>query len=165
MSQPKINKSALDTGPGPNQIVSTDSSGNVDVDGIVQAHNGLLKTIRLTGTTTNATPTQIYVDGVALSRWLVPTATSMSVTVHVVARRTETAAEGAAYLYHGLVRRDTTAATVLVNLTSLNAIEDQPSWAVAFTADTTNGAVTVQVTGEAAKTISWAVIATMTIVE
>jgi hypothetical protein len=104
-------------------------------------------------TTTNATPTAItFTDGLVL-----PNDTTWMFEIDVVARRTDADGESAAYRLLGCIDRNANAAsTALVGSVGKTVIaEDNAAWDVAATADTTNGAITVTVTGEASKTILW----------
>jgi hypothetical protein len=69
------------------------------------------------------------------------------------------AANGAAWSFEGAIMRGANAAsTVLIDTPSINRVAASAgatTWAIALTADTTNGGLTVTVTGVAATTIRW----------
>ena len=75
----------------------------------------------------------------------------------IVAHSRETGStDCAAWEVKGLIRRGTTASdTVLVN-SATTVVSNTHGWAVALTADTTNGALKITVTGEAGAEIRWA---------
>jgi len=77
--------------------------------------------------------------------------------VYVVGRRTDGNDESAGYCYEVLIDRNTGVATTALvgSVRERFVAEDNAGWAVAITADTTRGALQVQVTGENAKDISW----------
>ncbi len=106
--------------------------------------------------TTNATPAELRLDG-SSERISIPQLTTWCVTGQVVARKTSGTAEGAGYTFTAVLRRDTTAAsTTLIGAATVTALgEDDATWGVAVTADTTNGALAITVTGAAAKDINW----------
>lgn len=63
-----------------------------------------------------------------------------------------------AWSFEGLIRRSTGAATTVIVQSSLNLVGQDAgasSWAVAISADTTNGGLAVTCTGQAATTIKW----------
>jgi hypothetical protein len=79
------------------------------------------------------------------------------------ARRTDATGGGAGYKFEGVIKKDATAASTALVGTPAKSIlgETNAAWDAAVSADTTNGSLKVQVTGEAAKTIRW--VATVTI--
>lgn len=107
------------------------------------------------GQTTNATPTEIFIDGVASDRLDIPDNTTVLLDIQVVARRTDAAAQSAAYAFHGFVRRDVGAASTVVSFNPVSVKEDVAGWDVVPSANTTSGSLVLTVTGEAAKTIEW----------
>lgn len=113
------------------------------------------------GQTTNATPTVISATGAggtgAAAQIILPNDSTFMFTATIVARRTNADNESAAYRLEGCIDRNTNAAsTALVGTVTKTVIaEDTAAWDVAITADTTNGGLTITVTGEASKTIKW----------
>ena len=73
------------------------------------------------------------------------------------ARRTDADNESAGYKFEGVIDRNTNAAsTALVGAVTKTVLaEDTVAWDCDVTADTTNGALSITVTGEAAKSIKW----------
>lgn len=189
MSQPKIRTTALDTGTGASKVVTTDVSGNVALGsgtisttgtlstGAITSSGGIVATTGLTahgsafattffsGQTTNATPLEIFIDGVNNSRFVLANNTSVSFTFRVVARGTTGAVgETASYLFHGFVKRVANAASTAVLVTQVDAHEDSAGVTAAVSADVTNGALILTVTGELTKTIEWrAFLETLTV--
>lgn len=110
--------------------------------------------------TTNATTTELTLDGGA------PTASNVIqladdstilVRVAVVARRTDADNESAGYRIEAVLDRNTGAGTTaLVAAIDKKVIaEDQGPWDCDVVANTTDGALRVNVTGQAGKTIRW----------
>tara|TARA_R110000787_G_scaffold57934_1_gene132061 strand:- start:1133 stop:1951 length:819 start_codon:yes stop_codon:yes gene_type:complete len=69
----------------------------------------------------------------------------------------ESAASGtecAAWKVEGLIRREGSASTTVLVNSATTVLNNAPSWGMALSADTTNGALQITVTG-AAKTIRW----------
>lgn len=109
--------------------------------------------------TTDATPTVATSDGSAAgttNQLILSNSSAFTFSVLVVGR--QQAAGGtasAAWEIKGLVRREANAAsTTLVN-SATTVISNAPGWAVAVSADTTNGGLAVTVTGAAATNIRW----------
>jgi len=73
-----------------------------------------------------------------------------------VGRRTDVDGESAGYRFAGVIDRQTNAAsTALVDGVSKDRIEDTAQWDADVSADTTNGSLKIEVTGQAAKNINW----------
>lgn len=106
--------------------------------------------------TTNATPSELFLDG-SSARMTIPNDTTWTFVSHITARRTDADDESAGYQLLGVIDRNANAAsTALVGTVTKTVIgEDTAAWDVAATADTANGALIITVTGEAAKTIRW----------
>jgi hypothetical protein len=108
--------------------------------------------------TTTATPTEIYLDGATATQRVVLTDNSTwTFKVDVTGRRTDAVGGSAGYTFTGVIKRDVGVATcALVGAVSKTIIaETNVAWDATVTADATNGALKVTVTGEAAKTIRW----------
>jgi hypothetical protein len=112
----------------------------------------------LRGITTNATITEIFLDGATATQRMVLTNNSLwTFSIYVAGRRTDATGGGAGYRVDGVIRRDTTAgSTTLIGAVTKSVLgETNAAWDVTVDADTTNGSLRVRVTGEAAKTIRW----------
>lgn len=108
--------------------------------------------------TSNGTQTEIYLDGAtATKRLVLSNDTTWMFDILITARRTDADNESAAYRLVGCIDRNANAAsTALVGSVTKTVIaEDTAAWDVDAQADTTNGALVIKVTGEAAKTIRW----------
>ncbi len=102
--------------------------------------------------TTNATPSQALIhvaESIAL-----PNNTTWAFKILVVARRTDADGENDAWEITGLIHRDANAASTTLDASQINQI-GATAWACSVSADTTNGALQIDVTGAAAKTIQW----------
>lgn len=109
--------------------------------------------------TTNATATVLTADANApgsTNQLIVPNNSAFAFSILIVGR--QQAAGGtasAAWKIEGLIRREANAAsTTLVN-SATTVLDNAPGWAVAVSADTTNGGLAVTVTGAAATNIRW----------
>lgn len=115
--------------------------------------------------TTNATATDLFLDGPsATQRPVLPNNSLWSFSLLIAGRRTDAVGGGAGYKFEGVIRKDASAAsTTLIGAVSKSVLgETNAVWDVAVTADTTNGSLKVTVTGEAAKTIRWVATAIIT---
>ena len=112
--------------------------------------------------TTDATPTVITSNGGAAStdnQVILPNDSTYAFSVLCVARRTDADSDNAAFEIKGAMLRHTNAASTAlvaaVATTSLGFTAGAATWTCVATADTTNGGLTITVTGENAKTIRW----------
>jgi hypothetical protein len=109
--------------------------------------------------TTDATATALKTDNQSSSstanQIVLPNGGAYAFTGTIVGREAASSGtECAAWRVEGLIRREANAgSTVLVN-SSTTVLNNAPSWGMALSADTTNGALAITVTG-AAKTIRW----------
>jgi hypothetical protein len=110
----------------------------------------------LTATTTNATQTELVGSG--SSYFTIATDTSYLVDINIVARRTDALGsplDRGAWNVKVMIENNS-GTTALVGETSETEITNGPGWSISVTADDSNDRLAVKVTGEAAKTISWA---------
>jgi hypothetical protein len=126
------------------------AAGNFAVAGDAKTNQYVAKV-----STANGTTTEMLVNGT--QRLVLTNDSTWKFDIHVVARRTDADNESAAYTFEGCIDRNGSAATTALVGTVLSTVvaEDTAAWAVTVDADTTNGALRIQVTGEAAKTIRW----------
>lgn len=132
----------------------TGSSGNLGVAGDSQFSTWDLKT-----STTNATPTVLTMSGAAASattRVLLPNQTAFAFKAILVGKQ-QGSTNCAAWELRGLIVRGANAAsTVIVGTPTITAIDNTIGWtAPTATADTTNGCLSITVTGVAATNIRW----------
>lgn len=116
--------------------------------------------------TTNGTPVTLGLAGIAgTGRITIGDNTTWLFEVRLVARRTDADNESAGYAFDGAIDRNSGAATTALvgSVTKAVVAEDTAAWDADVTADATNGALAITVTGEAAKTINW--VARVTLVE
>ena len=110
-------------------------------------------------TTIDATPAVLNVwDGTpnTTNQVILPNNSAYAFTGIVVAR--QQAAGGtasAAWKIEGLIRREGSAGTTTLVASTVTAIDNTPSWALALSADTTNGGLKIEATGAAATNIRW----------
>lgn len=145
-------------------VVKIGSGLSVDGSGLLSASGNFFlldgeatsRQFMLRNLTSNATPTELYTDGVSTKITLANDSTC-KFEIHIVARRTTADNESAAYVINGCIDRNGSAATTaLVGTPTVTVIgEDIAAWNVSVTADTVNGGPRILVTGEAGKTIRW----------
>lgn len=108
--------------------------------------------------TTNATPTNLFLDGgTAPLRLVLPNNSAWLFTLSVIGRRTDAVGGIGGFTFTGVIIRDANAAsTALSGIPSKVTVQKtNATWNAVVSADATNGALQIQVTGEAAKTIRW----------
>ena len=112
----------------------------------------------LAGTTTDATETELFVRGAPNERIPVATDTTIFYDISFVARRTDATGESAGFELKGVV--DNFAGTVadVGDLYEILVASDNTNLVVEATADDTNDAIKISVTGEASKTFRWTAI-------
>jgi hypothetical protein len=131
------------------------ASGNFSVQGDAQTGAYVAR-----GQTTNGTPKVLTFDNSTAgttNQVVLPNDSTYFINVFIAARRTDADNGSAAYMFQGCIDRNTNAASTSLVGTPVKTVlaEDTVAWDVTATADTTNGALSITVTGEAAKTISW----------
>jgi len=117
----------------------------------------------LWGSTTNATPKQLTLDGAAAgtgNQYVIPVNHSVSFTGRVLAHQSEAEVTKVSSLwtFQGVIHRGASGNVALVaSVTPTMACQtaSAAAWVVAVTADTVNQTLAVTVTGEAAKSIKW----------
>lgn len=149
---------------GPNSAVPGGYGAIADKHGQISHAAGLLSdpgdaqtsVLVARGSTADGTPTEIFLDGIALQS-TIKDDTTWAFRILIVARRTDVAGESAAYQLLGCIDRGIgVASTALVGSVTKTVIaEDSAGWDVTATADAANGALALTVTGEAAKSVSW----------
>lgn len=116
-------------------------------------------TLLLRTQTTNNTVTEMFLDEIGGSqRMILPNDTTWTFRILVTARRTDVNNQSAAYQFLGAIDRNASAGTTaLVAAASKTVIaENVGGWDCNVNADTTNGALRIQVTGVNGSTINWA---------
>lgn len=104
--------------------------------------------------TTSATPAELFLDGAAL-RCTIAADTTWAFRILVVARRTDADDESAAYDFLGCLDNNAGVTALVGAIAKTVVAEDSAAWNCDVTADDTNDALVITVTGEAAKTINW----------
>jgi hypothetical protein len=110
------------------------------------------------GQTTNATPLILNLDATATNRFTIAASTALAVDIHLVARRSDTQDKWLVARRFLGIRRDGSNNTSLigsVQTLGTDQSDGSPTWTFALTADDTNEALQLEVTGEASETIQW----------
>lgn len=130
-------------------------SGRFTTDGDVQAGTFILRMA-----STSATAVTLTSDGSAtadtINQIVLPNNSAYSFHGTIVAR--QKASEGtacAAWKVEGLIRREGSAGTTVLVNSATTVLDNTPSWGMALSADTTNGALKVTATGAASTNIRW----------
>lgn len=106
----------------------------------------------LTGTTTDATPTELTTGG---TQPTLQDGDSMGFVIYVSAMRTDAAGEAAFYRVEGMVDNNSGTTALVGTVTVTTLTEDTVGWDVSVTADDTNDNINVLVTGAFGSTIAW----------
>lgn len=131
-------------------IVSTLKVGG----GNFQSENNVLYT-----STTSATPSVLTTDGNAAgstNQIILPNNSAYMFSILIVAR--QKASDGTAtgsWKIEGVIRREGTAATTTLISSSLTTFSNPTNWAIAVSADTTNGGLAITATGVASTNVRW----------
>lgn len=113
------------------------------------------------GSTTNATPTNLSLDNAAI-RFTIAANTAIMADLFIIARRTDTVDKWFSSRRMVAIRRNNANGTAIigsVQIIGTDQTEGSPTWSVAVTADDTNEALQVEVTGAANETVQWRVLA------
>jgi hypothetical protein len=127
--------------------------------GNFQAERNVLYT-----STTNATPSVLTTDGNvggSTNQIILPNSSAYMFSILIVAR--QQAAGGTltgSWKIEGVIRREGTAASTTLISSSLTTFSNPTSWAIAVSADTTNGGLAITATGTASTNIRWSASAT-----
>jgi hypothetical protein len=105
-------------------------------------------------TTTDATQTELFTDG-SSARLTIPSDSLWFFSARIAARRTDADNEGASYELRGTIDNNAGTTALVGQIMKIIYGEDTSAWDVTASADDTNDALLIQVTGEAAKTIDW----------
>ena len=148
------------------KIYIRDSSDNIvalggtGADG--ETSNAVTNQYILTGTTSDATETEIFIGGVSNSRVPVANNSTVMYSVDIVARRTDSDGVGAGYHLKGIIDHNSGTTADVGNLYEIILAEDNTALAVDVGADATNDAIYVKVTGIAGHTYRWVALLTTT---
>ena len=110
------------------------------------------------GTTTDATPTVLNLDNTATNRLVIPAEQAWAVDIILVARRTDVLDKCLVAKRFLGIRRDASNNTALIgSVQTLGTDQDEgsPTWSFSLTADDTNEALQLEVTGAASETVVW----------
>ena len=112
------------------------------------------------GTTLNNTPTEIFVNGVSNNRIAILSGYTYTFSILITALRTDGANESAGYRLDGVIDNQSGTTALVGSVIKTVIGEDTAGWDVAATADNTNDALVLTVTGSSA-TVKWFAKATL----
>ena len=110
------------------------------------------------GQTTNDTATVLNLDATATNRFTIAANTALAVDILLVARRSDTADKWLVARRFLGIRRDGSNNTSLigsVQTLGTDQSDGSPTWTFTLTADDTNEALQLEVTGAASETVQW----------
>jgi hypothetical protein len=110
------------------------------------------------GQTTSDTPTVLNLDATATNRFTIAANTALAVDILLVARRSDTQDKWLVARRFLGIRRDGSNNTSLIGSVQTLGVDQSagsPTWTFALTADDTNEALQLEVTGAASETVQW----------
>lgn len=125
------------------------ASGRFSTDGDAQVSDLVARIV-----TSNTTPTELFLDG-SSEKITIATDTTWAFSIMVVARRYDARDEGAGYKLEGVIDNNNGTTALVGAVTKTVIAEDDADWDCDVTADNTNDALKITVTGETDKTIRW----------
>jgi len=150
---------------GNNKIWVTDGAGNqveVDISSLevslaatANAVKGIPHAV-WSGSTTDATPTEIFLGGVASERYAPAANGIVGVMINIIAEKDDFS-QGGSFTRKLLFRKNGASVSILGSVGTVGSDIDSGalSLAVALTADAVNGTLKVEVTGAAATNLNW----------
>ncbi len=123
------------------------SETSINIDGNVAQKNNAVQG-RWAKATANATPVEMFCGGVANQRFLVRASSALAFTMKIVARDNVAGHVAMWTVADGLIKRDAANNTTMVTCTVVEVADESTDWAVAVTADDTNEALIITVTGD-----------------
>ena len=141
----------MPTGASNTYVLTSDANGVGTWQAAAGGPAGPSGTV-LSGTTANATPTEIFVDGTSPNRVDVATGSTITFSALVAAR---SATESAGYKIEGVIKNDAGTAALVGVVAKTVFAEEDIAWDITVTA--ANNALTFIVTGDSADSVSWEV--------
>ena len=143
----------IPTGASANYVLTSDANGVGTWQAAAGGPAGPSGTV-LSGTTSNNTQTEIFVDGVASSRMTIATNTTWMFSAMVAAR---SATESAGYKIEGVIKNDGGTTSLVGTAVKTVFAEEDATWDITVEADDTNDALVFKVTGDSADSVVWEV--------
>ncbi len=110
---------------------------------------------RWSGQTTDATPTEIFLGAKSNERFTLAASSYVSFEGHIIGFEDTTLNKGR-YTFKGGITRDASGNTTLdTTITPTTEFEDSAGWGISITADDSNEALIITVTGAAGVTVDW----------
>lgn len=124
------------------------------------------QTFYLTALTSNATPTELFLNGVSGTRLVIPNNTTWLYDITLVSRRTDALGERRSWKFSGMINKDSGAPVIDPGgvQSNLSQSAGTVNYAVAVTAafNSSVGNLVVTATGEVSKTIEWNAVCVLT---
>lgn len=108
------------------------------------------------GSTTNATPLEIFCGGVASQRFTIRPSSVLGFRLIITARDNVAGHVGMWTVNNGVIKRDASNNTAMATAATVTEVVDESTdWSVAVTADDTNESLKIEVTGDATNPVQW----------
>jgi len=114
--------------------------------------------------TSDATTTELWINGVTGTRLAIPSNTTWFIEMQVAARRIDSGQEFAGWKIKVAIN-NTSGNVVFAAPPSIETVGSTSGWTVNLTADNVNTALDIFVTGQAGKIVSWTAITEITIAQ
>jgi hypothetical protein len=154
----QANSTALGQGSAASAQTATAVGTSVSANLRSQFATRPFQSIYYGGETTNATPLILNLDATATNRFTIAASTALAVDILLVARRSDTQDKWLVARRFLGIRRDGSNNTSLIGSVQTLGTDQSagsPTWTFALTADDTNEALQLEVTGAASETIQW----------
>lgn len=102
--------------------------------------------------TTNATPTNLVINGSSLL--LIRSGFTYGFLAHIIGRKSDGSAN-ASFIRRGMIQNNSGTCALVGSIATIGTDINSPSWSIAITADNTNKALQIQVTGASSTNIHW----------
>lgn len=134
---------------------SAGTQGSIGYTGSAGTGGAGSSAIVLTGTTTNGTETEIFVNGTANSRVTITNNTISNFSIDIVGRRTDVAGDAAAFTLKAVASKISGTTSDVGSVYETVIVKTDNAFGVDARSDNATGTMNIYVTGAAGKTISW----------
>ena len=121
---------------------------------------GYTTQVVLTGTTTDATEKEIFINAVSNNRIVLSSNTTSYYTIDVVARRTDVVGESASFFVKATAANNSGTVSDVGSIYEVVVARDDVGFSVDARANNTTKSINIYVTGVAGKTLNWKAVVT-----
>lgn len=139
-------------------LIANQSNYLLPTDGSMRMQNGVLNNNKyyLYNTTTNATQTELFVNGSSTRMPILALATTWNFRIYITAKTSGNNTQSACWKIEGGIHRNNSTVSFMGTPTVTNLGDSvSGAWSVAVVADGTNNVLGIKVTGQVGQTIRW----------